>query len=234
MGYIKCSECKRSVYKRPCVLLKFKKFYCSRKCHQKGQKTNKPLKCVTCKKSFYVSISQQKLRSRKNCSKKCYNKLQGKRLRMDAKKTGALTEFNTRNLRIKKLTGSLKTQTAYIKKLDKIFSVFIRQRDSNSNGYVTCITCGGVYHWMEVDCGHYVPRNHKNTRFDEQNCHGQCRRCNRFQNGNMDVYSLKMIEKYGKNILNEMQKRKNIIKQWSVSELEERIEYYKSKVKTAN
>ena len=41
----------------------------------------------------------------------------------------------------------------YLKKLDKIFSEYIRKRDADENGYVKCCTCPTVEHWKEMDCG---------------------------------------------------------------------------------
>ena len=41
--------------------------------------------------------------------------------------------------------------------LDKVFSGFIRLRDADDRGYVSCITCGSIHFWKDIDCGHYIP-----------------------------------------------------------------------------
>jgi len=84
-----------------------------------------------------------------------------------------------------------------IKELDRVFSLFIRQRDADKNGMVKCISCGKIVEWKKSDCGHYINRRHMSTRFDEQNCNPQCRSCNRFSEGNMEGYRAGLIEKYG-------------------------------------
>lgn len=62
-------------------------------------------------------------------------------------------------------------------KLDKEFSLFIRLRDCMPNGYFRCISCGQIKPFEQADCGHYFSRTHLSTRFDENNCHAECRHC---------------------------------------------------------
>tara|TARA_R100000278_G_scaffold118185_1_gene98643 strand:- start:1468 stop:1842 length:375 start_codon:yes stop_codon:yes gene_type:complete len=69
-----------------------------------------------------------------------------------------------------------------IKKLDKVFSEYIRQRFAK-DGWVQCVTCGTRKHWKEVDAGHFVSRRHYSTRWDPSNVHVQCKKCNIFGNG---------------------------------------------------
>lgn len=68
-------------------------------------------------------------------------------------------------------------------KADKYYSLYIRQRDSDENGFGPCITCEKVVHINEADCGHFVLRDRGPTRYDERNSNLQCRACNRFKNG---------------------------------------------------
>lgn len=74
--------------------------------------------------------------------------------------------------------GKIKITTA-----DKWFSIYIRLRDIIYSHFSKCITCGSVFHWRDLDCGHFVHRDRPMTRFNEQNCHAQCKSCNRFQGG---------------------------------------------------
>lgn len=69
------------------------------------------------------------------------------------------------------MTKNLKTT------LDRWFSLYIRLRDSDANGYSRCISCGKPVYWKEADCGHFINRRHMNTRYDERNCNLQCRNC---------------------------------------------------------
>lgn len=81
--------------------------------------------------------------------------------------------------------------------LDRIFSEFIRLRDSDEYGYITCISCSKKVKMIESDCGHYINRKHNSTRYDEKNCNAQCRSCNRFDEGNIQGYRRGLIKKYG-------------------------------------
>lgn len=93
---------------------------------------------------------------------------------------------------------------------DKVFSVWIRLRDSDEMGMCRCFTCGAVKHWTEMQCGHYISRSWMALRYDEKNCHAQCVACNIFKMGNMDEYALALIRRYGKNILKELNDLKKV------------------------
>jgi hypothetical protein len=83
-------------------------------------------------------------------------------------------------------------------KLWKVFSEYIRLRDSNENGYCTCITCGAVRHWKGLDAGHGIPRQYWATRYNEKNVHAQCKPCNGFEGGKREVYAQEVDKRYGK------------------------------------
>lgn len=122
-------------------------------------------------------------------------------------------------------------QKSTINKLDKVFSEFIRLRDANANGYVRCISCGKIDHWKEVDCGHYVNRKHLSTRWHEKNCNGQCRACNRFDEGNMLGYTKGLVKKYGPSILDELDMLKHQVSKLSDFEGIFLIKHYQEKIK---
>ncbi len=82
-------------------------------------------------------------------------------------------------------------------KLWKIFSEFIRLRDSNENGFCTCFTCGAIRYYKNMDCGHGIPRQHMATKYNEQNNHAQCKACNGFEAGNQAKYKEAVNKKYG-------------------------------------
>ena len=109
-----------------------------------------------------------------------------------------------------------------IKELDRVFSIYIRKRDHH-----ICFTCGKKLTEKTSQCGHYVSRRYGNLRFCEKNCHAQCSGCNIFKHGNMDSYALRLINKYGKNILEELNREKLKTKKFTVTELENLIKHYK-------
>ena len=80
------------------------------------------------------------------------------------------------------------------------FSRWTRARDPK------CVTCGAP----TTQAGHYV-HNVSNTKlhFDPRNVHGQDARCNLYLSGNLNVYTLFMIDKYGRELVEEFLYLKN-------------------------
>lgn len=115
--------------------------------------------------------------------------------------------------------------------LDKWFSLYIRLRDSDANGYGRCISCGKLVHYKDADCGHFINRQHMNTRYDERNCNLQCTKCNRFDEGNNVGYMQGLVKKYGEGIIEGLHLKKHLYKKFSDFELKELTKYYKQKVK---
>lgn len=75
----------------------------------------------------------------------------------------------------RKSSVSLKKQLT--SKLDKIFSLYIRLRDTDENGYFKCPTCGKIKAFKQADCSHYWSRRHTSTRWNEDNCCAECSHC---------------------------------------------------------
>ena len=118
-----------------------------------------------------------------------------------------------------------------IRKLDRIFSEYIRLRDADSNGFIHCCTCGKIVYWKRSDCGHYNNRRHLYTRWDEQNCSAQCRNCNRFEEGNKDRFKEYLLKKYGQQVVDLLAVRRTIFRKYHRFELELMIKCYTEKVK---
>ncbi len=109
------------------------------------------------------------------------------------------------------------------KKLDKVFSVFIRRRDR-----FVCFTCRKVGDKKSIQCGHYISRTYTATRWDEVNCHAQCVSCNVFKSGNMAVYALNMTNKYGASVLAALDAKKRHEVKLSTIQLSILISKYES------
>lgn len=122
-----------------------------------------------------------------------------------------------------------KTDSQLKKMLDKVFSEYVRISNSDKNGYCICVTCGKKDHYKSMQNGHYISRQHLAVRYDETNCHVQCVGCNIFRGGNYTAYALYMLDNYGEEKLQWLEQQKHIITKYYP--YEERIEYYKSKVK---
>jgi len=83
-------------------------------------------------------------------------------------------------------------------KADKYFSMYIRLRDTDENGCAHCFTCGAYKPVKEMDCGHWIKRQHMVTRFSEINCQVQCKKCNAFEQGRDADFMENLTKKYGK------------------------------------
>ena len=94
-----------------------------------------------------------------------------------------------------------------------------------------CITCRKICPPEDMDAGHYISREVMSLRFDERNVHPQCRECNRFKEGRKDEYALALINLYGPEILEVLNKEKWTIKQYSGWEIEAMIKDYRAKLK---
>lgn len=116
------------------------------------------------------------------------------------------------------------------RKLDEIFSIYIRLRDSNSNGIIMCYCCGKPLPWRKSENMHFIPRQHMSLRFNEVNCHAGCTRCNHYLNGNIEMYTLNLQKEYGEDIVEKLTIARNQTNKMSVFEYQVMINFYKKKV----
>ena len=123
------------------------------------------------------------------------------------------------------------TRSKIVKKLDTIFSQYIRLKDSE-NEYATCFTCGKSDHWKKLQNGHFQSRRHYSTRWDEVNCQVQCAGCNVFRQGEQFIFSKNLDLKYGKGTAENLQIQAGQIIKLSDSELQEMIKDYEKFVQT--
>jgi hypothetical protein len=68
------------------------------------------------------------------------------------------------------------------------------------------------------------------TRFDEDNCHAECRGCNRFSADHLIGYRENLIQKIGEQRFELLSWKAHQTKKWSDFELQELIKYYKALV----
>jgi hypothetical protein len=115
-------------------------------------------------------------------------------------------------------------------KLDSVFSTYIRLRDA-VGAKARCVTCGAVRHYKEMQNGHFIPRGSFPVRWDEMNCHVQCKYCNETLSGNLPKYRIYMNTKYGVQAVEELKLKSVTGPKISTPDLREMIEYYTAKVK---
>jgi hypothetical protein len=115
------------------------------------------------------------------------------------------------------------------------FSKYIRLRDGlitmGSKEYGKCFTCDRITPlWSRggMQAGHFVDGRSATVLFDEKLVHGQCYACNVSKNGNKDAYTPRMIKKYGLRAVQSFWDLKNNTRQWTIEDLEEIEEEYKT------
>jgi hypothetical protein len=121
------------------------------------------------------------------------------------------------------------TRTKLVKKLDTVFSQYIRQVNS-VNEIATCFTCGKQDHWKNLQNGHFQSRRHYSTRWDEVNCQVQCAGCNVFKYGEQFIFGKNLDKRFGEGTSIELHQRANEIIKITNSELEDWIFKYQNLV----
>ena len=126
---------------------------------------------------------------------------------------------------MKKLTLSKAKKKAW-----DAFSIYIRTRFADSNGYASCVTCGARKHYKELQAGHFIGGRHNSILFDESNCHVQCAGCNVFGRGMFSRYYEYMLKMYGQEVINELMEKDREIVKYKVADYLAIEEKYKALV----
>ena len=89
----------------------------------------------------------------------------------------------------------------YVTKMDTYFHRYIRLKNTDKEGKGECYTCETPLEFKRSQCGHFMGREHKATRWDERNAKLQCARCNSWGQGQQFKFSLKLGMKLAKGLL---------------------------------
>lgn len=91
-----------------------------------------------------------------------------------------------------------------ISKADKLFSNYIRLRDS-----YTCVRCHTYYlpPTKAIHNSHYWGRKNKGTRFDPENCDALCYGCHRLWGEDKDSYREFKIKQLGQERFDALERR---------------------------
>jgi len=117
-----------------------------------------------------------------------------------------------------------------VKKLDTIFSIYIRLRKADDLGIVSCYTCGKKDYYKKMQCGHFMSRKYYSTRWEELNCQVQCYSCNVMRYGEQYKYGLELQKEYGKDLPEELLTMSRQIVKFSNDDLLDKINRYKQLV----
>lgn len=120
----------------------------------------------------------------------------------------------------------METVSKLKKKADKVFSLYVRTRDSE-NGIAECITCGVQKPISQMQAGHFVSRRVNSLRYDELNVNAQCYSCNVMKHGDLYEYAKVLDLKYGSGVAEGLHSRRFETHKFKIDELKEIIERYK-------
>ena len=126
------------------------------------------------------------------------------------------------------------SRSKLVKKLDNIFSQYIRLREADNSGFTTCFTCGKKDHWKKLQNGHFQSRRHYATRWDERNCQVQCSGCNVFKYGEQFLFAKYLDERFYAGLSDELYFKSKQIVKFSNLDIELLITKYKDIVKDLN
>lgn len=113
--------------------------------------------------------------------------------------------------------------------LQKLVNKYVRIRDVNE----PCISCGTA-RTVQWEAGHYIAVGANNTiRFDLDNIHKQCHRCNVQLSSNAVMYRIGLVKKIGIERVERLE-GPHPPKKLSIPELREEIDRYKGLIKLAN
>lgn len=107
---------------------------------------------------------------------------------------------------------------------------YIKIRDKGK----PCISCNTSWR-PDFQAGHfYKAETFSSLKFFEKNIHGQCPKCNLFEDGNESGYRVGLIKRYGKDYVEELDELARKYKQssfkWSREELKKIRAQYKSSI----
>lgn len=119
------------------------------------------------------------------------------------------------------------TRSKLVKKLDTVFSLWVRQSNADKNNMCTCVTCNKTFFWKEIQAGHFMSRKHYSIRWDERNVKPQCVACNVYRAGEQYKYSLYLGNNLSKKLLEESRE----LRKFTNIELEEMIKDYSDRLK---
>lgn len=153
--------------------------------------TLKDRPCTHCGKCFAPRSSFQTV-----CKPACLLKQINREERQ--KKAEAKIKNRLEREQFKERKAKLKRIPDLIKEAQTAFNAYIRARDAEQR----CISCGVLLSREAIgggfDAGHYRSRGSaKHLSFHEDNCHGQCKRCNRYGAGMAVDYRIGLVRRIG-------------------------------------
>lgn len=168
-------------------------------------------KCVQCKNKFTPQNNTQIC-----CSPKCA---------IDYMKSKKANDWQKEK---KVLKEKLMTKSDYLNICQKVFNTYIRTRDKGK----PCISCDKFLKDNDVNASHFFSvGSSPNLRFNEDNVHSSCIRCNKELHGNIAEYSLRLPKRIGIENFNKLFENRNKLSKLDIEDVKELIYIYRQKIK---
>lgn len=116
----------------------------------------------------------------------------------------------------------------------KLLQKIVRLEAADINGFCQCVTCDKHDHWTNMQGGHFISRGNAATKLDPRNINSQCSGCNLhgMKVGNAEsVYHGWMINRYGKEVVDEMLATKGKVYKWDREWVEQKIIDWKKRAR---
>ena len=124
----------------------------------------------------------------------------------------------------------VKTRSQRIREAQAAFNAYIRARDEG----LPCISCGSLPEQKRggtMDAGHYRSTGSSpELRFEENNCHAQCVKCNRYLSGVAVDYRIGLIQRIGIEAVERLEGPQEP-KRYTIDDLREIRSFYRAKLK---
>lgn len=168
-------------------------------------------KCVNCKDKFTPQNNTQIC-----CGASCaYEYVKKKNLKSKKQADKAVKE-------------SLMSSSEWLNIAQKVFNTYIRKRDEGK----PCISCGKFLRSNDVNASHYFSVGaYPNLRFNEDNVHSSCIKCNKELHGNISEYALRLPLRIGIENYNKILEDRNKPLLLNTEDIKELILIYKQKTK---
>lgn len=97
-----------------------------------------------------------------------------------------------------------------VKKLDRVFSQWLRHSHADDNGLVECFTCRTKKPINEMQAGHFMSRSHYSVRWTVGNVMPQCPSCNLFHAGRQYEFGKRLDQDFGEGMAEGLVKRSKL------------------------
>lgn len=109
------------------------------------------------------------------------------------------------------------------KKLDTLFSQYVRLSAADKDGNATCYTCNKVYPYKKLHAGHYILRGYMAVRWDLMNVKPQCGVDNLWRKGEPVIFRENLVRDYGEEAVKALEAKRHELtkynKEWYEAEI---------------